>query len=114
VSSKQLIPISCVSLSPNPTDDIPAPSRLRAKLAIVLGASLTIFTTRTLVRIGFRLSRSSIPTALIVYICPVARRKYVFSDFLLLAVARGLAAGNGVMREGECNGESFFLFPPLW
>ena len=42
----------CVPLSRNPTDNSRAHSRLRAKLAIVFGASLTILTTRTLVRIS--------------------------------------------------------------
>jgi hypothetical protein len=43
-----------VPLSHNPTDNSRARSRLRAKLAIVLGASLTIFRTQTSVRIDFR------------------------------------------------------------
>jgi hypothetical protein len=84
----------------------PSELRFRAASSLLLGI-------RAVARwsFGITVNRTSIPTALNVYICPVARRKYVFSDFLLQAVARGLAAGSAVMREGECSGESCFCFP---
>ena len=62
------------------------------------------------------LSRSSIRKALKIYIWPVVKRKWVFWDFHLQAVARRLAAGTALeMRDGEGSVVTSFTFCfPLW